>query len=177
MRYFVQPQLKKITVIIRDVRVPPERRKHRPRRTRELIGTAATRSSGVYLAKTDLEIPGRQVREDLCQLSGFPRREARVHRLFQISLLLKAAHSLLKIIGGILLAAVPQEAILRIATFSLSGRRDRGHHSRLPPVRFPVRRKAVRQPYPCTLQQGLRAHTSGWRDSRKPSYTKALEMR
>src|SRR6266853_808317 len=27
----------------------------------------------------------------------------------------------------------------RIATFGLSGRRDRGHHSRLPPVRFPVR--------------------------------------
>jgi hypothetical protein len=36
--------------------------------------------------------------------------------------------------------------------------------------------KAVRQPHPCTLQ-GLRAHTSGWRDSRKPSYAKAPEMR
>ncbi len=45
----------------------------------------------------------------------FSRREARVHRLFQISLLLKAAHSLLEIIGGVLLAVVPQEAILRIA--------------------------------------------------------------
>ncbi len=38
-----------------------------------------------------------------------------MHRLFQISLLLKAAHSLLEIIGGVLLAVVPQEAILRIA--------------------------------------------------------------
>ena len=38
-----------------------------------------------------------------------------MHRLFQISLLLKAAHSLLEIVGGILLAVVPQEAILRIA--------------------------------------------------------------
>src|SRR5882762_3790239 len=33
--------------------------------------------------------------------------------------------------------------------------------------------KAVRQPYPCTLHQGLRAHTSDWRDSRKPSYANA----
>ena len=38
-----------------------------------------------------------------------------MHRLFQISLLLKAAHSLLEIIGGVVLAVVPQEAILRIA--------------------------------------------------------------
>jgi len=44
------------------------------------------------------------------------------------------------------------------------------------PLGFPSD-KAVRQPYPCTPQQGLRAHTSGWRDSRKPSYTKVLEMR
>jgi uncharacterized membrane protein len=43
------------------------------------------------------------------------RNEARVHRLFQISLLLKAAHSLLEIIGGIVLAVVSQEAVLRLA--------------------------------------------------------------
>jgi uncharacterized membrane protein len=43
------------------------------------------------------------------------RKEARVHRLFQISLLLKGAHSLLEIIGGTLLAVVPQETILRVA--------------------------------------------------------------
>jgi uncharacterized membrane protein len=43
------------------------------------------------------------------------RNEGRVHRLFQISLLLKAAHSLLEIISGILLTILPQEAILRIA--------------------------------------------------------------
>jgi hypothetical protein len=34
---------------------------------------------------------------------------------------------------------------------------------------------------PCTekpsVQQGLQVHTSGWRDSRKSSYTKALEIR
>jgi uncharacterized membrane protein len=45
----------------------------------------------------------------------FSRREARVHRVFQISLLLKAAHSLVEIIGGTLLAVVSQQAILRIA--------------------------------------------------------------
>jgi uncharacterized membrane protein len=43
------------------------------------------------------------------------RTEARVHRLFQVSLLLKAVHSVLEIVGGILLAALPQQAILRIA--------------------------------------------------------------
>jgi uncharacterized membrane protein len=45
----------------------------------------------------------------------FSRRKARVHRLFEVSLLLKAAHSLLEIMGGLWLAVVPQEAILRIA--------------------------------------------------------------
>jgi uncharacterized membrane protein len=50
-------------------------------------------------------------------IQRFSRREARVHRLFQISLLLKAAHSLFEIAGGILLAVLSQEAIPRIANF------------------------------------------------------------
>jgi uncharacterized membrane protein len=44
------------------------------------------------------------------------RTEARVHRLFLVSLLLKAVHSLVETFGGILLATLPQQAILRIAS-------------------------------------------------------------
>jgi uncharacterized membrane protein len=43
------------------------------------------------------------------------RGEARVHRLFQISLYLKAAHSVLEILGGLALAVVSQEAVLQLA--------------------------------------------------------------
>jgi uncharacterized membrane protein len=43
------------------------------------------------------------------------RKEARLHRVFQISLILKGLHSVLEIIGGTLLAVVSQEHILRIA--------------------------------------------------------------
>jgi len=42
-------------------------------------------------------------------------KQRRLHRLFQFGLLLKAAHSALEIAGGIVLAVVSQEAILRLA--------------------------------------------------------------
>ncbi len=42
------------------------------------------------------------------------RAERRIHRIFQISLLLKAAHSVLEIAGGILLFAVSTDTVLRI---------------------------------------------------------------
>lgn len=43
------------------------------------------------------------------------RGEARVRRVFQIGLYLKAAHSVLEILGGLALAVVNQEEILRLA--------------------------------------------------------------
>jgi uncharacterized membrane protein len=43
------------------------------------------------------------------------RRQARIHRVFEIGLVLKAAHSVLEIVGGILLLAVSQQYMLRIA--------------------------------------------------------------
>ncbi len=42
------------------------------------------------------------------------RTEQRIHRVFQISLLLKAAHSVIEIAAGILLFAVSTDGILRI---------------------------------------------------------------
>jgi uncharacterized membrane protein len=42
------------------------------------------------------------------------RNEARIRRLFHVSLLLKAAHSVLEIVGGILLVVVSREGILKI---------------------------------------------------------------
>jgi uncharacterized membrane protein len=43
------------------------------------------------------------------------RTQARIHRVFEIGLVLKAVHSVLEIVGGILLLAVSQERMLRIA--------------------------------------------------------------
>jgi uncharacterized membrane protein len=43
------------------------------------------------------------------------RRQARIHRVFEIGLVLKAAHSVLEIVGGILLLAVSQQRMLHIA--------------------------------------------------------------
>ena len=43
-----------------------------------------------------------------------PKREANVHRLFEFALLLKAADSLLEVIGGLLLALVSTDKILAI---------------------------------------------------------------
>ena len=42
-------------------------------------------------------------------------KSRRLHRLFQVSLLLKAAHSVLEISAGIVLAVVSREALLRLA--------------------------------------------------------------
>jgi uncharacterized membrane protein len=46
---------------------------------------------------------------------GATRTQARIHRVFEIGLVLKALHSVLEIIGGILLLAVSREYMLRIA--------------------------------------------------------------
>jgi uncharacterized membrane protein len=43
------------------------------------------------------------------------RRQARIHRVFEVGLGLKAVHSLLEIVGGILLLAVSQQRMLHIA--------------------------------------------------------------
>jgi uncharacterized membrane protein len=48
-------------------------------------------------------------------------KEANVHRLFEIALLLKALHSLLEIVGGALLSAMSTDAVLRIAKFVTQG--------------------------------------------------------
>ncbi|MGH8324085.1 MAG: DUF2127 domain-containing protein, partial [Steroidobacteraceae bacterium] len=47
--------------------------------------------------------------------SGAARREMNVHRVFEIGLVLKAMHSVLELIAGILLLAVSQPHMLRIA--------------------------------------------------------------
>src|SRR5216684_1385357 len=44
-------------------------------------------------------------------------KEANIHRLFEIALLLKALHSLLEIVSGAVLAAVSTDSVLRIAKF------------------------------------------------------------
>ena len=44
-----------------------------------------------------------------------PAREANVHRLFEITLLVKAADSLLEVIGGVVLALVDGDTIQAIA--------------------------------------------------------------
>jgi uncharacterized membrane protein len=44
-------------------------------------------------------------------------KEANVHRLFEIALLLKAVHSLLEIISGALLIAMSTDTVLKIAKF------------------------------------------------------------
>ena len=41
--------------------------------------------------------------------------ERRIHQLFEISVLLKGAHALIECIGGIVLALVSTESILRLA--------------------------------------------------------------
>nr|WP_210278884.1 MULTISPECIES: DUF2127 domain-containing protein [unclassified Rhizobium] len=44
-----------------------------------------------------------------------PVNERRIHQLFEISVLLKGAHALIECIGGIVLALVSTESILRLA--------------------------------------------------------------
>jgi uncharacterized membrane protein len=48
-------------------------------------------------------------------------KEANVRRLFEITLLLKALHSLLEIVSGALLGAISTDAVLKIARFVTQG--------------------------------------------------------
>jgi len=48
-------------------------------------------------------------------------KEANVHRLFEVTLLLKAVHSLMEIVSGALLSAMSTDTVLRIAKFVTQG--------------------------------------------------------
>jgi uncharacterized membrane protein len=59
------------------------------------------------------------------------RTQARIHRVFEIGLVLKAVHSVLEIVGGILLLAVSQERMLRIANLLTQEELLRDPHYRI----------------------------------------------
>ena len=48
-------------------------------------------------------------------------KEANVHRLFEVTLLLKAVHSLMEIVSGAFLSAMSTDTVLRIAKFVTQG--------------------------------------------------------
>lgn len=48
-------------------------------------------------------------------------KEAKVYQLFEVTLVLKAIHSVMEIISGALLALVSSDTVLRIATFVTQG--------------------------------------------------------